>query len=304
MNPTGGPDEAVISSVIAAGAVVGLIVTVSLGALCAYLASRAVSAVPVEQRRIQPKVIWGILALSWVFTLGSAGATVLLSRNPEASQGVVWGSFVLQILVGLLNLVWVWRVGIDLPRSFQAAFEAYDGAEPASDDRGRGIGRWMIAMYTSSGVLGLVLLVMNAGTNPIDAARAGLDPSLGKEVATSTSAQTTGTDPDAASESVSGSASESASEQTSEGASSTTSAADTKGTSQQLFQEELDAITAAVPQLFLSCGAGASSLVYVILLIIFFVTALRNRRELLELQYHDEHPSHDSGEHGTPRTWD
>ena len=294
MNPTGGPDEAFISSMIAAGAVLGLIVTVALGALCAYLASRAVSAVPVEQRKIQPKVIWGILAISWVFMLGSTAATILLSRNPEAGQGLMWGSFVLQILVGIFNLVWVWRVGLDLPRSFQAAFETYDASEPASDDRGRGIGRWMIAMYTISGVLGLVLLVMNAGTNPIDAARAGLDPSLGKEVANSTSAQTTETDPDSAAESTSGSASE--------GASSKTSAADTTGTSQELSQEDLDAMMASVPQLVLSCGAGLFSLVYVILLIIFFVTVLRQRRELLELQYHDTHPSHDSGDSTVPRS--
>ena len=61
-------------------------------------------------------------------------------------------------------------------------------------------------------------------------------------------------------------------------------------------------VSQSVPQLVLSCGAGLFSLVYVILLIIFFVTVLRQRRELLELQYHDTHPSHDSGDSTVPRS--
>lgn len=183
----GPSEENLIMLLVMGGVAFGLLLAVVIGSICSWLAARAVAAVPVEQRRIQPSAIWGIQVLSWLIMIVSGGTTYLLAVNPEPSDAVLYGNLALSVTFGLLQSVWIWWVGIALPRSFEAAFGSYEGDPGVPDcNHGRTLGLAMLAVYTVFFAVSQVATFAMGGGNPVADVRRQMaqqqDPDLAQQI--------------------------------------------------------------------------------------------------------------------------
>ncbi len=176
MNPTDNPfdDPAFAQSFAAAFAGCVVLVLIIIHVVITHFTARAVAVVPVEQRRIQPGVIWGLTVaacvLSAIVTIGPAFTIDAASTSGDV---FTWGFIVLQVVLLAVNMVWVWWVGRGVPGSFSTAFQAYEGdAGVPAGDHGRSLGRWMIAIYTIMGVVSLITISLAGPTNLAEEMRA------------------------------------------------------------------------------------------------------------------------------------
>ena len=305
MNTTGAPqlDESAIQAIAGVAMALGICVSIVVTALIAHFTARAVKAVPVEQRRIQPGMIWGLTVVYWVLSIAVVGVTAMTIRESKDAEMFAWVLIVLQVVLLAVNMVWIWWVGVGVPGSFSNAFQGYEGeADVPAGDHGRSLGRWMIAIYTIIGVLSLVTIALAGPSNPAREMRAQFADSQGAagDSTTEPGGTVLATDSDSSDADASGADSAPAPE--------AAASADATGTTSQnavapggMTAEEKEQLAEAMkqlPVLILSCVEGLLSLVYLVLLITFLVKITNLRRSLLDLQFAASQPhteGHDSG---------
>lgn len=162
MGTAGGPNpETFFMAAIVGGVVLGLVVNIIVGALCGFFTARAVAVVPPDRRAIGPSAIWGLLALGWALSIAASATTIFLVLNLDTAPAFLAPvALATQIAYTLLQVVWTGWIGLGIPKSFTAGFEAYgDDPRVPIGDHGKGLGLWMTAMFVIASVFGLVATI-------------------------------------------------------------------------------------------------------------------------------------------------
>ena len=107
-----------------AGGVAAILIlgVVLVSVLMTHFTARAVAVVPVEQRRIQPGMIWGLTVVSCIVSALTIGLPIILMNwESKDAAAFAWVLVVLQVVLIAVNMLWIWWVGIGVPGSFSNA---------------------------------------------------------------------------------------------------------------------------------------------------------------------------------------